>query len=234
MSALKVKSELKLLANPEKAKFLKGFFKTGKGQYAEGNLFLGIKVPDQRKVAKKFKNLTLSEIKKLLGSRVHEHRLTALFILVNQYEKADLREKERLYNFYLENLDGVNNWDLVDSSCYKIVGDYLLDKPILRRSLYNMAKSKNLWERRIAIVSTYRFIKDGQLKDTLKISEILIEDEHDLIHKAAGWMLRELGKQDLSALESFLEEHASRMPRTMLRYSIEKMNKDKRSYFMSK
>ena len=205
MNVENIQKDLKKLANPEKAKILQGFFKTGKGQYGEDDIFLGIVVPEQRKVAKKYSNLNLGEIKKLLSSKIHEHRLVSLFILANQYQKADKQTKKKIFNFYLKNAKNINNWDLVDLSAPNIVGDYLLNKD--KSILYKLAKSKNIWEKRIAIMATFSFIRNNGFDATLKISEILLEDEHDLIHKAVGWMLRELGKRNQAIEEKFLKKY---------------------------
>ena len=234
MTAFKVKAELKAFVDPEKAEFLPRFFKTGKGEYGEGDVFIGVTVPNQRKVAKEFKDLDLAEIKKLLDSKVHEHRLTALLILVLQYEKGDNVVKSKIYDFYMRNLSRVNNWDLVDTSAHKIVGAYLLDKPVMRKVLYNLARSKDLWERRVAMISTWWFIKYDQFDDVVKIAEILLKDEHDLMHKAVGWMLREMGKKDEVRLKVFLDKYAIEMPRTMLRYAIEKLDEDTRKYYLNR
>lgn len=232
MKSEDVIKDLNKLKKPEKAKIFLNFFKTGKGQYGEEDKFLGISVPEQRKVAKNYKSLPLSEIQKLLNSKIHEHRFTALEILVMQYEEMDHKNKEKIVKFYLKNTKNINNWDLVDTSAPYILGNYLLGKE--RDILYKLAKSKNLWERRIAIVSTFAFIKEKDLKDTVKISEILLSDGHDLIQKAVGWMLREAGKKDLKTLLSFLDKHYKKMPRTMLRYSLEKLNPKQKKFYMTK
>ena len=227
-----LKKDLLNLKNPEKAKIFSRFFKTGKGDYGEGDVFLGISVPEQRKIAKKYPDLTLKEIQELLSSKVHEHRLTSLFILISKYKKSETAGKKEIADFYLDNAKNVNNWDLVDLSAPNILGDYLLekDKPIL----YILARSGNLWERRIAIMSTFEFIKNNKFEDALKISEMLVYDKHDLIHKAVGWMLREIGKRDLSAEEKFLNKNYKKMPRTMLRYAIEKFDDSKRAYYLKR
>lgn len=227
-----IEKNLQRLANPEQAKILQRFFKTGKGQYGEGDIFLGIKVPEQRKVAKKYLDLSLKEIQEMLSSKIHEHRLTSLFILIEKYKKSNDNEKKKIFDFYLKKTKNINNWDLVDLSAPNIAGDYLSDKS--RGILYKLAKSKNLWERRIAIVSTYAFIRNNQFEDTLKISEILLNDKHDLIHKAVGWMLREVGKRNQAIEEEFLKKHYQTMPRTMLRYSIERFSEGKRKFYMKK
>ncbi|MDV6237559.1 DNA alkylation repair protein [Leptospira ellisii] len=226
-----VKKELRRLADPIKADFLAGFFKTGPGQYAEGDVFLGIVVPEQRKIAKRFRNLPLDEIRILLNSPVHEERLTSLFILCDRFSKATPREKKEIHGFYLENLEQVNNWDLVDLSSRVLIGEYLRDKD--RRILYRLAKSKRLWDRRIAIVSTYGLILAGEFEDTIRIAEILLCDKEDLIHKAAGWMLREVADRDRETTLRFLDSHADKMPRTMLRYTIEKFPDSLKKKYMA-
>lgn len=220
--------ELETLADSKKANILSGFFKTGKGQYGEGDMFLGITVPQQRIIAKKYKNLPLKDTETLLKSKTHEHRLIALFILIGHYR----RNKEKTVKMYLKNTRYINNWDLVDSSAHLILGDYLEDKD--RSILYKLAQSKNLWEKRIAIISTYHFIRRRDFKDTFKISELLLHDPHDLIHKAVGWMLREVGKKDRKAEEKFLQKHYKKMPRTMFRYAIEHFEEKKRKVYLSK
>jgi 3-methyladenine DNA glycosylase AlkD len=229
-----LKSDLQALADPEKAAILSRFFKTGKGQYGEGDVFLGIVVPKQRIVAKKYAGLSFNDIRKLLSSKIHEHRLVALLILVNKYKKADVKERERreIAGFYLKHARHINNWDLVDLSAPNILGDYLLDRD--RSVLYRLACSINLWERRISVMSTLTFIRRRDFGDILRIAEILLEDDQDLIHKAAGWMLREVGKRDLKAEEEFLRKHYRRMPRTMLRYAIERFEEKKRRFYLAK
>jgi len=229
---MKIQAELRKLADKEKAKLLQRFFKTGKGEYGEGDIFLGVVVPNQRKIVKQFwKETSLNEIQELLNSRIHEERLTGLLILVQKYKKSDLEEKTRIFDFYLKNKHNINNWDLVDLSAPNIVGDFLinLDKSIL----YNLAKSDNLWSKRISIIATAAFIRNNQFKDTIKISEILLKDSHDLIHKAVGWMLREIGKRNQEQLEIFLRKHYKDMPRTMLRYSIERLEENKRLKYLN-
>lgn len=226
-----LKKELNNFADKKQAEILQRFFKTGKGEYGEGDIFLGIKVPLQRQIAKKYSDLKLKELQVLLNSKVHEHRLTALLILVNKYSKADQKNKQSIFNFYLKNCKNINNWDLVDLTAPKIAGDYLWDRP--RNMLYKLAKSDNIWERRIAIISTFVFLRNNDFKDTLKISEILLNDSHDLIHKAVGWMLREAGKRDVKVLENFLNKHYKAMPRVMLRYAIERLGENKRKFYLS-
>ena len=227
-----IKSDLSQLSNPEKAKKLSRFFKTGKGQYGEGDIFLGIPVPEQRKVAKKYSNLPLNALQELLRSETHEHRLTALLILLAKYEKTGNSGRGEIYKFYLKNTDNINNWDLVDLTAPKIVGDYLFNKD--KSSLVKLAKSNNLWEKRIAILSTFGFIRKNNFKDALSISELLLHDKHDLIHKAVGWMLREIGKRDQAIEEQFLNKYYLQMPRTMLRYAIEKFDEKKRKFYLTK
>ncbi len=224
-----LKEELNAHTSPEKSKILAGFFKTGKGQYGEGDVFLGVNVPNIRKLAKKYSNLSFNEINSLLESRIHEERLIALLILVNNYKK-DEKQKEIIYNFYLKNTSKINNWDLVDLSADKIIGDYLSNKS--KDILYALANSDNLWERRISIISTFNFIKSNEFSETLKIAQILLNDKHDLIHKAVGWMLREIGKRNQEIEEEFLKKHYKGMPRTMLRYAIEKFPEEKRQAYL--
>jgi 3-methyladenine DNA glycosylase AlkD len=227
-----LKKDLKALVDPLKAEILPRFFKTGKGEYGEGDVFLGVIVPNQRKVAKKYRNLPLSNIQKLLLSEIHEYRLTALFILVEQYKKASSEDKKTIAEFYIKNSKRINNWDLVDSSASYILGDYFFDRD--RSVLYKFAESSNLWERRIAIIATQEFIRKGDFKDTFKIAKILLSDKHDLIHKAVGWMLREVGNRDLQKEIDFLDQHYKTMPRTMLRYAIEKFDPQKRSFYLAR
>lgn len=227
-----VKKALSLKKDKIKARLLQRFFKTGKGEYGEGDIFWGIVVPEQREVAKRFKEASMAEIQDLLEDRVHECRLTGLFILIEKYKKGSEAERAKIYKLYLKNYSNINNWDLVDLSAPKIVGDYLLDKD--RGPLYVFAKSDNLWKKRIAVLSTFTFIKEGQFDDAFGIAEILLDDKHDLIHKAVGWMLREVGKRDKKTEIIFLKKYAATMPRTMLRYAIEKFTPEERSYFLKK
>lgn len=236
-----LKIELKNLKNSEKAKILQRFFKTGKGEYGEGDVFLGIPVPEQRILAKKYNNLlTFKDLQNLLESEIHEHRLIALIVLTERYnnlkkefalfKKKGAKDQKEIFDFYLKNLKFINNWDLVDISAPKIVGDFVLNNKM--DTLRKFAKSKNLWERRIAIVSTLTFIKRGFLDETLIISDILLNDKQDLIHKAVGWMLREVGKMDKPVLELFLRKRYQKMPRTMLRYSIEKFSEQEKKKYL--
>jgi 3-methyladenine DNA glycosylase AlkD len=224
--------DLSELRDPEKAKKLSGFFKTGQGQYGEGDVFWGITVPAQREIAKRHIDLSLSDLQKLLSSKVHEYRLTALLILVSKYQKANDPGKNEIFSFYLKNTENINNWDLVDLSAPKIVGDYLVNKD--KSILFKLAKSSNLWERRIAILSTFKFIANSDFEDALSISELLLHDDHDLIHKAVGWALREIGKRDQEIEERFLRKYFMNMPRTMLRYAIEKFGEEKRKFYLAK
>lgn len=225
-----IQRKLQELGSREKAKVLQRFFKTGPGEYGEGDVFVGVKVPELRKLAKEYQKITVKEVKQLLRSAIHEERLLALFILVRKYSKGDEAEKKRIYELYLKNTQFINSWDLVDSSAHHIIGAFLVDKS--KEPLYSLAKSMNLWERRISIISTFYFIKHDKYAETLKISEILLTDEQDLIHKAVGWMLREIGKRNMPTEEKFLRKHYKRMPRTMLRYAIEKFPEDKRQRYL--
>jgi 3-methyladenine DNA glycosylase AlkD len=218
-------------ASPQQAAILARFFKTGPGQYGEGDQFIGIKVPVTRKVAREFKNLPLAEVECLLHSKIHEERLLALVILVGQFEKGNDATRNSICDFYLANTQHINNWDLVDLSAPQIVGGYLQNKS--RKLLDRLAKSKSLWERRISILSTLWFIRDGDFADTIRIARLLLGDNEDLIHKAVGWMLREVGKMDVVMLEGFLGKHFRVMPRTMLRYAIERFPEKKRSKYMN-
>lgn len=233
MTTENVKKELKKAANSEKKAVLERFFKTGPGQYGEGDLFLGVTVPKQRSIAKKYQDFPLEEVRTLLQSPVHEHRLTALLILTYRFPTVTVQEQKTIFSFYIANTDQINNWDLVDVTAPNIVGEYLVDRPktILRR----MARSTSLWERRIAIVSTFAFIRRGKAENTLDIATILLHDPHDLIHKAVGWMLREVGKRcGENILTEFLDQHAATMPRTMLRYALERLSKEKREKYMQR
>ena len=231
-----LKADLRKFASPQKAKILSKFFKTGPGQYGEGDKFLGVKVPESRLVVKKYKNLSFQNIDALLHSKIHEERLVALLILVEQFKSAgkqnDEKTREKIYRFYLDNTRYVNNWDLVDLSASRIVGPYLEDKP--KDILKKLARSKSLWERRIAMLSTGHYIWHGNSKWGLEIAEMLLKDEHDLIHKAVGWMLREIGKDcSEKTLTDFLDKHTTVMPRTMLRYAIERFPEEKRQHYLN-
>jgi 3-methyladenine DNA glycosylase AlkD len=225
--------EIESKKDKKKAKILAGFFKTGAGQYGEGDIFWGLTVPVSRKIVKKHENISKTEIASLLKSKVHEVRLIALFILVFQYKKSSTKQKKEIVDFYLKNTKYINNWDLVDLSAPSILGDYLTNNGN-KNILLKLTKSKNLWEQRIAIVATYSLIKKGELWYTFKIAKIFFKHDHDLIHKATGWMLREAGKKDEKALREFLDNNFSQMPRTMLRYAIEKFREDVRLMYLKK
>ena len=228
-----LKAELKGFASPQKAKILARFFKTGKGEYGEGDIFIGVVVPDIRNISKKYFDLiNLNKAKELLHSKIHEERLCALLILIEKFRKGDKKTKEQIYKLYLKNTKYINNWDLVDLSAQHIVGEFLHNKS--KSVLYKLAKSKKLWERRISILATFNYIYKNQCKETLKIAEILLKDEHDLICKAVGWMLREVGKRcSQEILENFLKKHHRQMPRIMLRYAIERFPEKKRKLYLS-
>lgn len=229
-----IQSQLKSLSNPEKKAYFPTFFKTGKGQYGEGDLFIGIIVPDIRKVAKANKDITPEEIELLLNNSFHECRMCALMILVEQFKKGKKEnERKSIFDFYLSHTSRINNWDLVDLSAKDIVGEYLADKQN-RTVLYELAESSLLWDQRIAVIATFAFIKRHDFTDIIKLSEKLLYHKHDLMHKAIGWMLRETGKKDKSVLIGFLDKHHQSMPRTMLRYSIEKLSAEEKSYYMRK
>lgn len=216
-----VQQRLRALADPQRAVGVARFFKTGPGEYGAGDRFLGISVPVLRKLAREYQDLGTAEVLKLVTSTWHEERLLALFILVRQFQRGDQAARAAVYRAYMAHRKHVNNWDLVDSSAEHIVGAYLRDRD--RRVLLRLARSKSLWDRRIAVLSTFHYIRHGEYDDTIRLAELLLDDRHDLIHKAVGWMLREIGNRDRRALEKFLSEHARRMPRTMLRYAIERL-----------
>ena len=231
MKPSSIQVEFRQQSDPTVAEHSTRFFKTGKGEYAENDRFLGIRVPTIRTFAQQKKDLATVDILLLLKSEYHEERLLALFLMVNRFERGGQQEKSEIYKIYLEHTKYINNWDLVDSSAYQIVGAYLFDKD--RRKLRLLSKSSNLWERRMSVISTYYFIKRDQYKDTFAISKQLLGDKEDLIHKAVGWMLREVGNRNREAVETFLIEHYESMPRTMLRYAIEKFEKEERERFLS-
>ncbi len=210
---------LESLENGEQARFNQRFFRTGPGEYGEGDRFLGIRVPRIRNFAREFRSLPLTDVERLLASKWHEARLLALVIMVDQYERGDDQARAKIFRAYLRNTKRINNWDLVDVSAARIVGAQLMTKD--RSLLTRLARSKSLWERRIAIIATQHFIRNGEIDDTFRIAALLLTDKHDLIHKATGWMLREAGKHDRAAEEAFLAKHCATMPRTMLRYAIE-------------
>lgn len=229
-SIILLQKELRSLGSKEKAENSAWFFKTGKGEYGYGDVFIGVNVPDQRKIAKKYLDLNLKDTENLIKSPIHEFRLTALLTLVEKYKRGNEKEKEQIFKFYLKNTKQINNWDLVDLSAPHIVGKYLLERD--KNILYKLAKSKNLWEKRISMVATYEFIRNNNFQDTINIGEILLDDTHDLIHKAVGWMLREVGKKSQKTEEKFLNKHANKMPRTMLRYAIERFEEKKRQFYL--
>ncbi len=230
ITAKKLKEELKALGNSALAHHPQRFFKTGKGEYGEGDRFIGIKVPVLRKLANKHSDISLDEVLKLLKSPVHEERQLSLFMLVQIFKKGNEEQRNNVTRTYLDNTQYINNWDLVDCSAHYIVGEFLYDKD--RQLLYKLAQSKSLWERRIAIMSTFYFIKKNEFDDALNISEILLHDKEDLIQKAVGWMLREIGKRNRDTEEKFLKKHYKHMPRTMLRYAIEKFPENRRQMYL--
>ncbi|MEI6528967.1 MAG: DNA alkylation repair protein [Candidatus Falkowbacteria bacterium] len=232
----KITKDLNSLANKPQAFQLQRFFKTGKGQYGEGDIFLGLKVPETRKIAKKYVDLELKDVSVLLKNKIHEFRLAALLILVAKYQGTnDQKQKTKIVDFYLKHTAHINNWDLVDLSVGKILGDYLLLNEGKTKILDKLAKSKNLWERRMAMIATFAFIYKGRADEALFIAKKLLHDEHDLMHKAVGWMLREVGKRvDKKKLISFLDEHSKDMPRIALRYAIEHFSPKEREHYLKK
>ena len=228
---MKAREEIRALANKEIAQHSLRFFKTDKGEYGHGDLFLGVRAPKIRLIAKKHIDISITDMKTLIQSKYHEERFLGLIILVNKYSKTkDKKNRNQLYKIYVSSFKYINNWDLVDVTCPHVTGKHLMDKD--RTILYKWAKSEDLWTKRIAMVSTFSFIRKNDLEDTFKIAEILLQDKHDLIHKAVGWMLREAGKRDIKKEEAFLKKHYKTMPRTMLRYSIEKFPETKRQKYL--
>lgn len=229
-------NKLKKLKNPAKAKILQGFFKTGKGQYGEGDMFWGITVPEQRRVAKEYIEISLEELHELVMNPVHEVRLTSFIVLTEQYKRTvkqkDEKKMKQIYDFYITHAKSANNWDLVDLTAPIISGHYIFSNPEKRKILQKLAASKNIWERRIAILSTFYFIRQKEFALTFDISNTLLKDKQDLIHKAAGWMLREVGKRDEKALKAYLAERYNTMPRTMLRYAIERFSREERGRYL--
>lgn len=225
-----LRARLQKLGSPSDAKFLQRFFKTAPGEYGAGDQFIGIRVPVLRSLAKDFRSLPLADVTALLHSPIHEERLLALLILVDAYQRADETGRAAIYKLYLKNLAGVNNWDLVDTSAPHIVGRHLAQRS--RTVLFRLARSKNLWHRRIAMLATFHFIRQDDFADALQLAEVLCDDKHDLMHKAVGWMLREIGKRDVAVLKKFLDQHAALMPRTMLRYAIEKLPERERQRYL--
>lgn len=230
MIVQEIRARLRKLGNKHRASISQRFFKTDPGEYGEGDIFLGIRGPELRKLPKEYQAITLTEALQILQSPIHEERLLALLILIRVYVRGDGRFKEKIYNLYLKNSRYINNWDLVDTSAEHIVGAFLMDKG--KKPLYELAQSKDLWERRIAIMATFHFIKGGQFTETLKIARMLLSDEEDLIQKAVGWMLREVGKRHLATEEHFLTKHYQKMPRSMLRYAIERFPEAKRQRYL--
>jgi 3-methyladenine DNA glycosylase AlkD len=225
-----LRSKLRSMADPEKAHVAQRFFKTGPGEYGEGDVFLGIQVPALRKLARETPDLDEAALQVLLRSPLHEERMLSLLILIQKYVRGTDEERKKIYDFYLANMSFINNWDLVDLSAEHVVGHFLMRGS--RRPLYQLAKSRSLWERRIAILATFHFIKHHEFGDTLKIAAILLSDKEDLIQKAVGWMLREVGKRDLETEEQFLRKSYQKMPRTMLRYAIERFPEEKRKRYL--
>lgn len=220
---------LRQAASPKKARDLQWFFKTGPGDYGDGDVFLGVVAPAIRRIAVEFRDLPLSQVGRLLRSPFHEERSLALIILVNRFRRGDERQQERVFRFYMRNLNRVNNWDLVDGSAPHIPGAWLLERD--KKVLYELARSPRLWDRRVAMLSTFHFIRCGRFEDAFGLAEILVTDPEDLMHKAVGWMLREIGKRDRGAEEAFLKKHSRNMPRTMLRYAVERFpERLRRSY----
>ena len=230
MPVLKIKRILRRLADPNTALVLQRFFKTGPGEYGEGDVFVGIKVPILRKLAAEFEEESLQTLRILLRSKIHEERMLALMILVRRFARENDQGRRQIYKFYLAHSRLINNWDLVDGSAPYIVGAFLWSRN--RKPLYVLAKSPSLWERRIAVLSTFHFIRQNDFADALRISELMLRDEHDLIHKAVGWMLREIGKRDRTIGETFLKMHYREMPRTMLRYAIERFPESRRRKYL--
>ena len=230
MKAKEISKRLQKMGDKEDARFLQRFFKTGVGQYGEGDIFLGIRVPALRKLAKEYKDLPPEEALPLLQSPYHEERLFALILFVNAFAQGDETIQKKIYDLYMANTRYINNWDLVDISAPNIVGAFLMERS--KKPLYQLVKAKSLWGRRIAMLATFYFIRSNKFADTLKIAGILLQDKEDLIHKAVGWMLREVGKRDIEYAESFLQKYCQVMPRTMLRYAIEKFTQSKRQMFL--
>ncbi len=230
MTLRQARADLRLAADPKKAVFLQSYFKTGPGEYGEGDTFIGVTVPLLRTIAKKHQGLRLPNLSRLLHSRINEERALALAILVLQFHRADNRERQVLFSFYLRHLWYVNNWNLIDGSAPAIIGPILMGRHTAL--LYQLAKSKRMWDRRIAVVSTLHLIKRGEYEHTLRLCAMLLRDPHDLIHKACGWMLREVGKRSLRSLTRFLRAHHATMPRTMLRYAIERVPERKRRAYL--
>ena len=226
----KLQRELRKLADPEVALHTRRYFKSGTGEYAEGDKFLGIRMPQIRALVKTCIELDAVVVGKFLQSQWHEERIFALLVMVLQFQKGTASEQKKIYTKYLDSTVFINNWDLTDCSAYQIVGAWLSERS--RKPLYNLARSQSLWERRIAVMATFEFIRNDDFADTIALCEMLLQDQEDLIHKVSGWMLREIGKRDVSVLYGFLDQHAASTPRTMLRYSIEKLSDQKRKHYM--
>ena len=232
-TAKQISYQLQLKSSQEKKEIVQRFFKTGIGEYAQDDVFLGVQVPEIRKIAKENYDISIEETLKLLTSKIHEERLIALYFLINKYKNGNEQIKQNIFKLYLSNTQHINNWDLVDTSCEHIAGDFLKDKS--KEPLFELAQSQNIWEKRLAIVSTFAFIKQKEYKVTFQIVNILLSDKNDLINKACGWMLREVGKRcSEEILVQYLEQNSSKMSRTTLRYAIEKFDKNKREYFLKK
>ncbi len=225
-----IRKKISALSNTERAEFSQRFFKTGPGEYGEGDIFLGLSVPQMRTLAKEYRAVSIEDVLVLLQSAIHDERAIAIFILVQAFAKGDEVKKRQIYELYLQQTRFINNWDLVDCSAAQIVGAFLLNKN--RKPLYTLAKSKSLWDRRISIIATFHFIRQHEFSETLTIAGMLLTDKEDLIHKAVGWMLREVGKRNLDVEEAFLIEHYEKMPRTMLRYAIEKFPEARRQMYL--
>jgi 3-methyladenine DNA glycosylase AlkD len=236
INASEIKKRLRKKVGAKKARDLSWFFKTGPGEYGEGDKFLGVVIPDIRSAINDCHDIDFKELSKLLSSPFHEERMAGALILVNNFTKADVAEREKIYKFYIKNIRRINNWDLVDLSAPTVVGGYLLKRSSkdARKVLTKLSNSKNMWERRIAILATFSFIKEGKFDESLRLAKKYLADKEDLMHKATGWMLREVGKRDQETEKKFLEKYAPTMPRTMLRYAIEKFSTAERKYFMNK
>jgi 3-methyladenine DNA glycosylase AlkD len=230
LSAKEIRKKIRTLGSPERAEVAQRYFKTGPGEYGEGDIFLGLNAQEMKTVAKEYRAISLDEVLHLLQSAIHEERAIALLILVQAFAKGDDATKQQIYKLYLQQTQFINNWDLVDCSAAQIVGAFLMNQN--KKPLYTLAKSKSLWERRISIISTFHFIRRQEFSETLKIARMLLTDNEDLIHKAVGWMLREVGKRNLEVEERFLIEHYEKMPRTMLRYAIEKFPEARRQMYL--
>lgn len=223
--------DLEKVSSKEYASTLQKFFKTGKGEYGYGDVFVGIKIPSLRSICKKYyRDISFEQLNFFTQNRVHEYRLFAFLILTYKFEKATQQQKKDIYEYYIKHLEYVNNWDIVDLTAHEIVGQYLIDKD--RKDIYELLNSDNLWKQRVAVISTYAFIRNGDFKEILSFAKKLLTHEHDLIHKAVGWMLRNMGKKDINELRKFLDSYATEMPRTMLRYAIERLEEPQRKKYL--